>query len=96
MAFSNLCERIKTQKTVLLTTFFDFFKNFLYNRIMKDKQSEYIKILAQKIAKAEQEIRLGKNVQENQQKIEDIVSSISFDDMMAIDDYIYREKLLTN
>lgn len=79
-----------------MTTFFDFFKNFLYNRIMKNKQSEDIKILAQKIVKAEQEIRLGKNIQENQQKIEDIVSFISFDDMMAIDDYIYREKLLTN
>ena len=63
---------------------------------MKDKQNKDIKILAQKIVKAEQEIRLGKNVQENQQKIEDIVSSISVDDMMAIDDYIYRKKLLTN
>lgn len=79
-----------------MTTFFDFFKNFLYNKIMKDKQNKDIKILAQKIVKAEQEIRLGKNVQENQQKIEDIVSSISVDDMMAIDDYIYRKKLLTN
>ena len=73
---------------------FDFFKNFLYNRYMKDKQNQRIKILAQKIVKAEINMRLGKDVQENQQKIEDIASTLSFEDMMAIEDYIYRKKLL--
>ena len=39
---------------------------------MKDKQNKHLKIAAQKIVKAEKELLLGKNVQENQQKIENI------------------------
>ena len=61
---------------------------------MKDERNKQIKILAQKIAKAETEIRLGRDVQENQQKIENIVSSLSFEDMIAVDNYIYRKKML--
>lgn len=63
---------------------------------MKDERNKRIKILAQKIVKAEQEMRLGKDVQENKQKIENIVSSLSFEDMIAVDDYIYRKKMLTS
>ena len=62
---------------------------------MKDKQKQRIKILAQKIADLESEIRLGENVQENQKKIENIVSSLSFEDMIRIDDYIFKKKFLT-
>ena len=63
---------------------------------MKDKRNKRIKILGQKIAKAESDIRLGKNVKENQQKIENIMSGLSIEDMIAIDDYIYFKKYLTN
>lgn len=63
---------------------------------MKDKRNKRIKILAQKIAKAESDMRLGKNVKENQQKIEDIMSNLSVEDMIAIDDYIHSKKYLTN
>ena len=63
---------------------------------MKDERNKRIKILAQKIVKAEQEMHLGKDVQENKQKIENIVSSLSFEDMIAVDDYIYRKKMLTS
>ena len=63
---------------------------------MKDEQNKRIKILAQKIVKAETEMRLGKDVQENQRKIENIVSSLSFEDMIAVDDYIYRKNMLTS
>lgn len=63
---------------------------------MKDKRNKRIKILAQKIAKAESDMRLGKNVKENQQKTEDIMSNLSVEDMIAIDDYIYSKKYLTN
>lgn len=62
---------------------------------MKDKQNKYIKIAAQKIVKAEKELLLGENVQENQQKIENIMSSLSFEDVLLLDDYIQRKKLLT-
>ena len=62
---------------------------------MKDKQNKHLKITAQKIVKAEKELLLGKNVQENQQKIENIMSSLSFEDVLLLDDYIQRKKLLT-
>ena len=55
---------------------------------MKDKQNKHLKIAAQKIVKAEKELLLGKNVQENQQKIENIMSSLSFEDVLLLDDYI--------
>lgn len=62
---------------------------------MKNERNKYIKLVAQKIAKAEKELLLGKNVQENQQKIEKIMSSLSFEDVLLLDDYIQRKKLLT-
>lgn len=62
---------------------------------MKNERNKYIKLVAQKIVKAEKELFLGKNVQENQQKIEKIMSSLSFEDVLLLDDYIQRKKLLT-
>lgn len=62
---------------------------------MKDKQNKHLKIAAQKIMKAEKELLLGKNIKENQQKIEDIMSSLSVEDMLQIDEYITKKKLLT-
>lgn len=62
---------------------------------MKDERNKYIKLVAQKIVEAEKKLLLGKNVQENQQKIEDIMSSLSFEDVLLLDDYIQRKKLLT-
>lgn len=62
---------------------------------MKNERNKYIKLVAQKIVKAEKELCLGKNVQENQQKIEKIMSSLSFEDVLLLDDYIQNKKLLT-
>lgn len=62
---------------------------------MKDERNKYIKLVAQKIVEAEKELLLGRNVQENQQKIEKIMSSLSFEDVLLLDDYIQRKKLLT-
>ena len=62
---------------------------------MKDERNKYIKLVAQKIVEAEKELLLGKNIQENQQKIESIMSSLSFEDVLLLDDYIQRKKLLT-
>ena len=62
---------------------------------MKNKQDKHIKILAQKIVDLEKLILLGENVQENQEKIENIVSSLSVEDMLLIDDYIFKKNMLT-
>ena len=61
---------------------------------MKDQRNKHIRILAEKVAKAEKERRLGKNVQENEKKIEDISESLTLEEILAIDDYICRKNLL--
>ena len=68
-------------------------KNFWYNINMISK--EQINDLAEIIFKLEQEAQLGKDVQENLEKIEVIVSSLNFEDMILLDEYI-TEKFLTN
>lgn len=62
---------------------------------MKDERNKRIKRIAQKIVNLEEGLQLGKNVKENQQKIEDIMSSLSVEDMLQIDEYITKKKLLT-
>lgn len=60
---------------------------------MKNKE---IKDLALKIVKMEQELSKGKNVQENMKEIQEISKTLSLEDMLIIDDYITKNKLLTN
>lgn len=60
---------------------------------MKNKE---IKNLAFKIVKMEQELSKGKNVQENMKEIQEISKTLSLEDMLMIDDYITKNKLLTN
>lgn len=60
---------------------------------MKNKE---IKDLAFKIVKMEQELSKGKNVQENMKEIQEISKTLSLEDMLIIDDYITKNKLLTN
>ena len=60
---------------------------------MKNKE---IKNLALKIVKMEQELSKGKNVQENIKEIQEISKTLSLEDMLMIDDYITKNKLLTN
>lgn len=62
---------------------------------MKDKRNKNIKILALKLTKLEKEIQLGKNVQENEQKIQNIMLNLSIEDMLLIDNYINKKKFLT-
>lgn len=62
---------------------------------MKDKRKKHIKILAEKIVKAEREILLGKDVKNNQAKILNIMESLTFEEMFELDEYIYSKKLLT-
>lgn len=62
---------------------------------MKDERKTNIKVLAKKIVKAEKELQLGKNVKENQHKIEDIMSSLSLEEAIRLDAYISEKKMLT-
>lgn len=61
---------------------------------MKDKQNKKIRILAKKITDLENEMRLGKNIKENESKIYNIMSSLSLEDMLLLDEYIRRKKLI--
>lgn len=62
---------------------------------MKDKRNKRIKILANKIAQIEEQIALGNNVQENQNKIQNITDSLTLEEILQVDEYITRKKLLT-
>ena len=60
---------------------------------MKDEKK--LKELAKQIIKYEKECQLGKNVQENVNKIEQLIQSLSVEEMLAIDTYITNENFLT-
>lgn len=63
---------------------------------MKDKRNKHIKFIVEKIVKAEKEIALGQNVQENEDKISKIMSSLSMEDLFEVNSYIERKNLLTS
>ena len=62
---------------------------------MKDKRNKRIKILANKIVQIEEQIALGNNVQENQNKIQSITDSLTLEEILQVDEYITRKKLFT-
>ena len=51
--------------------------------------------IANQIVKLEKECQLGKNVKENMAKIENIMCTLSILDILEIDEYIMKKKLLT-
>lgn len=53
-----------------------------------------LKKIATEIATLEREIQLNINVDCNEQKIIEIMSSLTLDEMIEIDDYIFQNKLL--
>lgn len=57
-------------------------------------KNKHLRNIANKIAKLEKEIRLGNNVQVNRKKIEDIMCSLDFGDIIFIDNYISKKKLI--
>ena len=61
---------------------------------MKENKNKHLRNIAKKIAKLEKEIRLGNNVQENRDKIENIMCSLEFGDIIFIDNYISKKKLI--
>lgn len=61
---------------------------------MKENKNKHLRNIAKKIAKLEKEIRLGNNVQENRDKIENIMCSLDFGDIIFIDSYISKKQLI--
>ena len=65
---------------------------------MKDKRNknrkEYIARKAKKIAEIEKQMRLGKDVQTAQKEIQNIMYTLSIEDMLEIDEYIIKNNLL--
>ena len=61
---------------------------------MKENKNKHLRNIAKKIAKLEKEIHLGNNVQANRKKIEDIMCSLDFGDIIFIDNYISKKKLI--
>ena len=61
---------------------------------MKENKNKHLRNIAKKISKLENEILLGKNVQENRDTIENIMCSLDFGDIIFIDDYISKKKLI--
>ena len=61
---------------------------------MKENKNKHLRNIAKKIAKLENEILLGRNVQENRDKIENIMCSLDFGDIIFIDNYISKKKLI--
>lgn len=60
------------------------------------KRKNIIK-LAEKIMEYEEEIRLGKNVQANKDKIENIIMSLTnIEDILELDEYIMSELIKNN
>lgn len=55
---------------------------------MKDNKNKHLKMLGQKIAKYEEEIAMGKNIQDNQSKIQNIMESLSIEDLYWVTAYI--------
>ena len=60
---------------------------------MKDEKK--IIELVKQIAKLEKECQLGNNVQKNMNKIEQLIQTLSLEEMLAIDTYITNENFLT-
>lgn len=52
------------------------------------KIDKKIKRIAEQILELERDLQRGKNVEENQAKLEKIANSLSIEEMIIIDDYI--------
>ena len=60
---------------------------------MKDKKS--IKEIAEQVVTLEKLIQGKVNTKDNINKLNSLCESLSLEDMLAVDDYIFRKKLLT-
>mgnify|MGYP003505297267 FL=1 len=62
---------------------------------MKDEKKKNIKMIAEEIARLEKSYQSKNNVSESLNKLEQIIQTLSLEEMLEIDEYILKEKLLT-
>ena len=60
---------------------------------MKDERE--LKELAKQIFQLEKECQLGNNIQKNMNKIEQLIQTLSIEEILAIDTYITDKNFLT-
>lgn len=65
------------------------------NRTQRRKKEKELKKIAQRIINLEEQMRLGKDVKSAQNKIQEIMSALSTEEMLIIDDYIIGSRKLT-
>ena len=65
------------------------------NRAQRRKKEKELKKIAQHIINLEEQMRLGKDVKSAQNKIQEIMSALSTEEMLMIDDYIIGSRKLT-
>lgn len=61
----------------------------------KNEKNKRIEKIAEQIVKIEKERNLGKSDLSNEEKIENIIQCLSFEDLIKIDNYIISNNLLT-
>ena len=62
---------------------------------MKRNKKEKLKEVAKIIAELEKECQMGKNVQENMSKIDELVTQFDITDLLLLDEFILENNLLT-
>lgn len=62
---------------------------------MKRNKKEKLKEVAKIIAELEKECQMGKNVQENMSKMDELVTQFDITDLLLLDEFILENNLLT-
>lgn len=62
---------------------------------MKRNKKEKLKEVARIIAELEKECQMGKNVQENMSKMDELVTQFDITDLLLLDEFILENNLLT-
>ena len=60
---------------------------------MKDEKN--LKQLAEQISKLEKECQFGRNIQKNMNEIEQLIQTLSIEEMLIVDTYIMEKNFLT-
>ena len=62
---------------------------------MKRNKKEKLKEVARIIAELEKECQMGKNVQENMSKMDELIKQFDIPDLLLLDEFILENNLLT-
>lgn len=62
---------------------------------MKRNKKEKLKEVAKTIAELEKECQMGKNVQKNMSKMDELITQFDITDLLLLDEFILENNLLT-